>query len=357
MKTLFILILLILIENTVKSQTLTCPPNLDIRLIDAPIDRNYGEPFTNATGNYKIHKSSWIKEYSCGSDTLLKDSITYSLSVNNQIKTSCTHTVIVRDLHISDLSFPDSVISFDSENITAFDVSKSGDITPTIVQLAYPPRIMITHSDIVIDLEKSFPKVLRTWKILNWCSGELKEFIQQLKINNKTTLSGIEANTITGNVINNFYYKVKATEQCSTYLNNDVLLLECELINRKRINFDTLVTTALPGNVNTLDLVMMQRHILGIQKLENNWQLIAADINSDEKINVADLVLLRRNIVGLTSDLHDGMVFVPIQLKEKILNNPFQIPNTLLSEPYNVKGIINDKFIILGLIKGDVNGQ
>jgi hypothetical protein len=51
--------------------------------------------------------------------------------------------------------------------------------------------------------------------------------------------------------------------------------------------------------VSTLDLVRIQRHILGLEKFTTPKQFIAADVNNDQRINVSDLVELRKVILGL----------------------------------------------------------
>ena len=54
---------------------------------------------------------------------------------------------------------------------------------------------------------------------------------------------------------------------------------------------DLSVPTA---GVTTLDFVLIQKHMLGIQVFEDPSQEIAADINRDAIIDVADLLLLKR---------------------------------------------------------------
>lgn len=55
------------------------------------------------------------------------------------------------------------------------------------------------------------------------------------------------------------------------------------------------------NGVSTLDLVMIQRHILGIQKLDSPFKLIAADVTKDGKVTAGDLIELRKLILGTTS--------------------------------------------------------
>ncbi len=56
------------------------------------------------------------------------------------------------------------------------------------------------------------------------------------------------------------------------------------------------------NGVSTLDLVLIQRHILGLQSLDSPYKLIAADINADNSIKAHDLVSLRKTILGVTTD-------------------------------------------------------
>lgn len=53
------------------------------------------------------------------------------------------------------------------------------------------------------------------------------------------------------------------------------------------------------NGISTLDVVMIQRHILGINELDSPYKFKAADINNDQKITAADLVELRKLILGV----------------------------------------------------------
>ncbi len=52
------------------------------------------------------------------------------------------------------------------------------------------------------------------------------------------------------------------------------------------------------NGISTLDIILMQRHILGIQSLDSPYKLIAADINDNGAVSAVDLVILRRLILG-----------------------------------------------------------
>ena len=57
------------------------------------------------------------------------------------------------------------------------------------------------------------------------------------------------------------------------------------------------------NGVSTLDLVKIQRHILGLEELNSPYKLIAADVNADNEIKASDLTELRKLILGIITDL------------------------------------------------------
>jgi hypothetical protein len=56
------------------------------------------------------------------------------------------------------------------------------------------------------------------------------------------------------------------------------------------------------NGVSTLDLVLIQRHILGLADLDTEFKMISADVNNDMFIRANDLVELRKLILGITDD-------------------------------------------------------
>ena len=56
------------------------------------------------------------------------------------------------------------------------------------------------------------------------------------------------------------------------------------------------------NGVSTLDLVLIQKHILGLDQLDSPFKVIAADINNDANVSAIDLVDLRKVILGITNE-------------------------------------------------------
>ncbi len=55
--------------------------------------------------------------------------------------------------------------------------------------------------------------------------------------------------------------------------------------------------------VSTIDLLLIQKHILGIQLLDSPYKVIAADANNSETISAIDLLELRKLILGIYDEL------------------------------------------------------
>jgi hypothetical protein len=106
--------------------------------------------------------------------------------------------------------------------------------------------------------------------------------------------------------------------------------------------------------VTTLDIVMIQRHILGADRLGSPYRLIAADVNQDNRISAVDLVALRRLILGLDDRFQNSTSwrFVDPNNGMDNLLDPFPYYQTidLVDLSYNSTG--ND-FVMVKV--GDVN--
>lgn len=111
------------------------------------------------------------------------------------------------------------------------------------------------------------------------------------------------------------------------------------------------------NGVSTYDLVLITKHILGIQPFDSPWKIIAADANQDGKVSTFDIVTLRKLILGITNELPNGKSwrFVPQDYTFPDPANPFQpnfperieVPNTADPAP--------NSFAFKGVKIGDVD--
>ncbi len=116
--------------------------------------------------------------------------------------------------------------------------------------------------------------------------------------------------TITGNV---------STETSENVLDVEVQVQGSPLLPLKtsQTGMYTFPSMAVGGNyvvapgknndyrngVSTLDLVVIQKHLLGISDLSSPYKMIAADVNNSESITAVDLIELRKLILGIYTEL------------------------------------------------------
>ncbi|MBC7776200.1 MAG: proprotein convertase P-domain-containing protein [Phycisphaerae bacterium] len=112
------------------------------------------------------------------------------------------------------------------------------------------------------------------------------------------------------------------------------------------------------NGVTTYDLVLISKHILGVEPFTTPYKMIAADANKSGSITTFDIVELRKLILGLYTDLpsNDSWRFVDKSFQFPNDANPFQ---TAFPETKTVADIqanaIEDNFVAIKV--GDVNAS
>ena len=115
--------------------------------------------------------------------------------------------------------------------------------------------------------------------------------------------------------------------------------------------------TNLLNGVTTYDMVLMQRHILGIDTLGSPYKIIAADINHSNSVTTVDMVFLQKAILFIATEFpnNESWRFVDADYVFPNLYNPFQ---EAFPEVYNINnfnGNMSDVDFI-AVKTGDVNG-
>ena len=112
------------------------------------------------------------------------------------------------------------------------------------------------------------------------------------------------------------------------------------------------------NGVSTYDLVLINKHILGLQPFNSPYQLIAADANNSRSVSTFDIVELRKLILGIYTELpaNSSWRFIPKDFPFSDPTNPFadNIPEdiTFLNIQTN---ILQADFT--GIKIGDVSGN
>ncbi|TNE66637.1 MAG: hypothetical protein EP344_02330 [Bacteroidetes bacterium] len=108
--------------------------------------------------------------------------------------------------------------------------------------------------------------------------------------------------------------------------------------------------------VSTFDLVLINRHILGIQLLDEPWKYWAADANNSKTITTFDIVELRKLILGTYDSLPQcpaWRFFIADCALDSLQPLQSICPATLVFNP----NVPPEQFLFYGVKTGDVNGN
>ncbi|MBK9928620.1 MAG: CHRD domain-containing protein [Saprospiraceae bacterium] len=107
------------------------------------------------------------------------------------------------------------------------------------------------------------------------------------------------------------------------------------------------------NGVSTLDLVLIQKHILGTERFTSPYKIIAADADNDQNVSAIDLIELRKLILGLYDKLpnNTSWKFVPKSYRFDDILNPWSAPNE--EQIIVAQGAMVKDFV--GIKIGDVN--
>jgi hypothetical protein len=110
------------------------------------------------------------------------------------------------------------------------------------------------------------------------------------------------------------------------------------------------------NGVSTLDLVLMQRHILYINKFDSAAKYLAADINRDNKITANDLVELRKLILGVYAKLPNNKSWRFIDKNSVIsdITNPWNAAERINVSNFN-SSLVDNHFTAVKV--GDINSS
>lgn len=117
-----------------------------------------------------------------------------------------------------------------------------------------------------------------------------------------------------------------------------------------------LLDTNYINGVSTIDLIIITKHILGVQLLTSPYKMIAADVNNSKTISTLDLIQMRKLILGIDVAFgsNTSWRFVDANYNFPVQTNPWfqEYPEVLSINDLNGT-LSNANFI--GIKIGDVN--
>jgi len=142
-------------------------------------------------------------------------------------------------------------------------------------------NIDVTYSDLVFE-----DHVLRSWSIIDWCSGSARNLDQYIRTSPMVCEPEVVIRDRHGDLL----------IPDSIYVAGDTIHYSIDI---PMLGYPDFL------EVSVLDLILIQRHILGLQEL-TGIDLEAADVNDDGRVSSLDLVVLRRGILGQIEDFPAG---------------------------------------------------
>ena len=111
------------------------------------------------------------------------------------------------------------------------------------------------------------------------------------------------------------------------------------------------------NGVTTYDLVLINKHILGLEPLNTPYRMIAADANRSGSITTFDIVELRKLILGIYEDLPNNTSWRFVDRDYQFDNpaNPFQSVFPENKTVSDVQGLQNNSMVAIKI--GDVNNS
>ena len=109
------------------------------------------------------------------------------------------------------------------------------------------------------------------------------------------------------------------------------------------------------AGISTLDLLKLQRHLLGMETFEHPWQYIAGDVNASNSLSAADLLQIRKLLLGIYHEFpHSASWKFGPSVQPWDVNDPWSFHESLVIE--NLQSNLTSADF-LGIKIGDVNGS
>ncbi|MEM9819836.1 MAG: HYR domain-containing protein [Bacteroidota bacterium] len=251
---------------------------------------------------------------------------------------TCSHTIFIDDITNPSITCPTAIFvePFPESSIPLFPsnfVAGKDDCSPTTPTFSGSnPNLMSFSCDDLMGMpfiEINFPVILTdTFGNFNSCIGEV------IVVNTNCAVAPLSPiATITGQVITD---ENIAFPDASIQVSNDEMEANSEVLNsgyyvlpNLEVNQDYTIRPSSnidPTNgVNTLDLILIAQHILGMDSLDSPYQMIAADANRSGTISIADLIDISRLILNIEEQFPNNTSwrFVPASHEFNDPTNPF----------------------------------
>ncbi len=215
---------------------------------------------------------------------------------------------------------PDLIFSFSKDTSDRNILFGCSDLGPDGAQETIPLEMWVTDEagnqdfcDVFIQLQdnngNACPDVTG---LVNQVSGRVSN-------ENHDMVNNVEL-TVSSDI--NGYPKTFMTDEDGSYIFQN-------LLNDESFYVDAYKEDEHINGVSTLDLLLIQKHILGLNVLDSPYKIIAADASNDETISAVDLIWMRKLILGIVNEFPND------QEAWRFVDNDFEFANPSDPFPYD----------------------
>jgi len=114
---------------------------------------------------------------------------------------------------------------------------------------------------------------------------------------------------------------------------------------------------AHPNGISTLDILVLQRHILNLESLQSPYQVIAADVNNDGVVSAADIVDIRKLVLEYYSEYPNNAAWRFVDMDYAFIDNNNPLVESF-TEDYEIPNLNSDMIInFIAMKVGDLNNS
>lgn len=169
----------------------------------------------------------------------------------------------------------------------------------------------------------------------------------KVQMENGKGISGVKV-YLSGNQLN---------DSTTTDVNGDYLFENIPMLDGYGLSANKVQAASI--GVSALDLLLTQKHLLGVKKLDSPFKMLSADANASNSITLVDLIQIRKVLLGSAEDFGSTPVwrFVISDYNFSDPDNPFSLPasNIYYLTEFFSEDILDFNFI--GFKTGDVDGS
>ena len=215
----------------------------------------------------------------------------------------------------------------------------------------------VQQNPIIQNATQSLNGVYSVKASVNTCQSPVATVnVTVTNISNNVVISG-NVHTEQMHLMNNVKLKIYGSG-----INDSVTTLNNGIYSFNLLQGNAYTITPSRGNdipalsgLSTLDLILIQRHILNIQSLNSAYKVIAADVNQSGNISNMDILLIKSLILQMNSNFPSNEIW-------KFVNSDYVFSNPQQPFPYensrsysSVANLTDQNFVAIKL--GDVNNS